>query len=491
MRYPYDIWEHLFIMDSEYTNLVNMPEDRKIWHYLWSNIFETIGIDNSQIFLRAKIIHIVQIWLSFFAIFAFSRVSIRIVIRDIDGITTNYMALWSTLIWFTIFATFSLHYHQVWIMWYSVNYQISLPLFWYGISLILVLLFESNSTPIKLFYILQTLSIFIFIILIHPMEFLYLLIYLSVLSMIYIDIVWIYMKRYYIYIIPAILAITMGIKYRYHDQLPPIIEYLSIDRLPQLYHLIEKNGDILVLQGFNRAFASFNELMILSLILGIGVLILSIFRRLRHLDSIVYFRFYLFLLVTSLLVLVPIFEFSAGLASIITKVEVVNRFYYSASIFLILPISIFYIGKLLYRDLSSNIKIFNAVVTIVILSTILYSRDFTTNKRYYKNIKSFEYSFQSDIVGFHLSKDNIADIGKKLREYENSRDHTKEVLYLARGDIAMVLKYIYRVNVYWRGRSTNPTYQNMVDYKRNKGSDRVEIIIFDPPRDLPNYLPYQ
>jgi hypothetical protein len=309
--------------------------------------------------------------------------------------------------------------------------------------------------------------------------------------MIYIDIVWIYMKRYYIYIIPAILAIAIGIKYRYHDQLPPIIEYLSIDRLPQLYHLIEKNGDILVLQGFNRAFASFNELMILSLILGIVVLILSIFRRLRHLDSIVYFRFYLFLLVTSLLVLVPIFEFSAGLASIITKVEVVNRFYYSASIFLILPISIFYIGKLLYRDLSSDIKIFNAVVTIVILSTILYSREFTTNKRYYKNIKSFEYSFQSDIVGFHLSKDNIVDIGKKLREYESSRDHTKEVLYLARGDIAMVLKYIYRVNVYWRGRSTDPTYQNMVDYKRIKSNDRVEIIIFEPPRDLPNYLPYQ
>jgi len=488
MRYPYDIWEHLFIMDSEYANLVNMPEDRKIWHYLWSSIFDLVGIENSQILLRARIIHVIQIWISFFAIFTFGRVSVRILFRDIDSNTINYIALWATFIWFTIFATFSLHYHQVWIMWYSVNYQISLPLFWYSIALVLILLFESVSRYLQIFYILQAMFIFIAIMLIHPMEFLYLLMYITLLSMIYIDIVWIYIKRYYIYMIPVSIVVVTAISYRYHDQLPPIIEYLSLDRLPQLYHLIEKNGDLLVTQGFNRAFASFNELMILSIIFGLLLLVVSIFRKFRDMESILNFRFYLFLLVTSLLVLIPLFEFSSGLASVITKVEVVNRFYYSASIFVILPISIYYIYKLIYKDRA--LVIFNSTMIVVILSTILYSREFTTNKRYYKNIKSFEYSFQPEKVGFHLSQDNIDTIGRELKEYEKSRDHTKKVLYLARGDIAMVLRYIYRVNVYWRGRSANPTYQDMIDYKRIKQNSRVEFIIFKTPKSLPEYEPY-
>jgi len=489
MRYPYDIWEHLITMDSEYVNLINMPESRKIWHSIWSKIFEFIGVENSQIILRAHIIHIVQTLFALSSIFVFSRVVIRLIFKSIDNLLLNYMAYWSTIIWLTIFATFSIYYHHLWIMWYSVNYQITLPLFWYSLALLASLVFVDNSYRVKILYALLLAALLYLILVIHPMELLYFVIYFAIFATIYIDRVLLYIKRHYILLISALMIVWLLSKEIYRDHLPVILDYLTIEKFPQLYELIAKNGKLLVEDRYNRAFASFNELMILTLIIGLIASIVILYRRYSNREKNINIKLYIGLVVTSMLVLVPIFELSSGIASVFTNINVVNRFYYSASIFLLLPVSLYYLLMTITKR--SNVRIFNFVMIIILLATILYSRDFTKNKNYYKNIKSLESSFSYKKVGFHLSDEQIKEIGVLLKKYESQRDKSKKVLYLAKGDIAMVLRYIYRQNVYWRGRKTNPRYQDMEEYIELHGVPDTEYIIFKTPDDFPIYEPYR
>ena len=489
MRYPYDIWEHLITMDSEYTNLVHMPESRKIWHYSWSKVFDIIGVENSQIILRAHIIHITQTLFALSSVFFFSKVVAKIIFTSIDKLTLNYIAYWSTFIWLTIFATFSIYYHHLWIMWYSVNYQITLPLFWYSLTLLASLLFVNHSRKIQIFYGFLLLTILYLILIIHPMELLYFIMYVIVLSIIYIDKILVYTKRHYILLSTTIFMIFFSGKELYKDNLPLIVHYLSIDKLPQLYELIIKNGKLLVEDRYNRAFASFNELMILTLVIGTSTLIIILYKRYKKRENLVDVRLFIALVLTSMFVLIPIFEWSSGIASILSNLNVVNRFYYSASIFLLLPVSVYYILIIIMKE--KNLMIFNSTIIIILLATILYSRDFREKKKYYKNIKSLESSFSYKKVGFHLSETKIKEIGTLLKRYESKRDKSKKVLYLAKGDIAMVLKYIYRKNVYWRGRKTNPTYQDMKDYIKMHQPEDTECIIFKTPDDFPVYKPFR
>ncbi|MEA3492118.1 MAG: hypothetical protein U9R27_09485 [Campylobacterota bacterium] len=488
-RYPYDIWEHLFTMDSEYINLLHMPESRKSWHHFWTLFFDFFGVENSQILLRAKIIHTIQTLVSFFALFFFSRVMIRILFRSADRLAINYMAYWSTILWFTIFATFSVHYHQMWIMWYSVNYQISLPLFWYSLALILIVLFDKPSPKINSLYLLQIVIITLLILRIHPMEILYLMMHLFVLLLVFGDKVWFSIKKNYYIWIPLFIVIAVTIKAYYQDQLPLIIGYLHIDRLPQLYQLIIHNGELLEKTGNNRAFSSFNELMILTLLMGSVTALILLYHHYRDRSDTIDRQLFIFLILTSLFVLIPIFTFSSGVASVIAKISVVNRFYYSASIFILFPVSIYYLFSLYSKEV--NLRYFNATVVVILLGTTLYSRDYTLSQNYYKNIKSLESSFFQERVGFHLTQDHIDRIGTELKTYESRRDHNKTALYLARGDIAMVLRYIYRQNVYWRGRKTNPTYPQMEAYIETRLPTGREGIIFMTPKGFPDYEPYR
>ena len=142
-----------------------------------------------------------------------------------------------------------------------------------------------------------------------------------------------------------------------------------------------------------------------------------------------------------------------------------------------------------------NIQVFNMSILVLIVGVFAYSKFYTENQAYYKNIKSLEYSFDSKKVGFHLNEFDREQIGEELQRYENQRDKSKKVLYLARGDIAMILRYVYHRNVYWKGRMTNPTHQNMLDYKKIKelqpAFKNQEIIIFETPKGFKDYEPYR
>lgn len=514
LRYPYDMIHHLIVIDDIYMQLVNptkkfigiwandiyimMPtgeyeslkllSPRYIWHNVWSEFFVWLHIDSTQMILRAKIIHVIQIYVTLFSIYFFSKVVIRNIFKEIPLNTLNYLSLWSTVIWLTIFATSSAYYHQIWIMWYSINYQITLPLFWYIVALTLVLLVEDTSWKKKLFFILQILLISRFILQAHSMEFMYYLMYIFVFCIIFINKLWIYFKKYFYLLIPIILSVIYFIK-NYQPDNSLILNYLTPEQLPVLYKKIMQEGEVL-LNGYNRASSSINEIMYLIAILSCIFLLNLILKTYKKHTLNINIRLILFISITSIFLLIPLYQFSAGLFSIITRIDVVNRLYYSSSLFVVLPIIIYYFSTIYHIKL----RYINLTILVLLVFTAIISKhNNTLTHNYYKNIMSIKNSFNERKVGFNLSQKEIAFIGDKLTFYEKEHKitklkHTKEIYYYARADIAFVIKYIYKRKVYWKGRRANPNYVDI--YKRQK--NHIDLIHqqFEIPKNFPNYHPY-
>jgi len=509
LRYPYDMIQHLIGIDDIYMQLVNpikkvvgiwvndiytmipsgkyvaipIPEGRYIWHYLWAKVFMIVGLKSDAIFLRARMIHIFQIYITLFSLYYFTKVIIRNVYTKIPSIMLKWLSLWSVVIWVTIFATASIRHHQVWIMWYSVNYQITLPLFWYMTALTLVLLLEEVSLQKKIFFVLQILLLSRFILQAHSMEFMYYLMYLFVFSLVFVDKLFMYLKKHF-YIFFPLLGGIYYIMRHYQPEQSKIFYYLSVEKLPELYKEILQEGQVLI-GGANRAFASVNELMYFIGLVALLFLIHLVWDKVRRKHMDINMRMILFISITSLFVLIPLSQFLGGLFGIITKTMVVNRLYYSSSLFVVFPIIMYYMVK----TYNMSLRIMHIIFLISLVSIYIFSKHTTVlQHNYYKNIQSIKNSFYERRVGFHLSTEEIKMIGKQMKQYETVNITSKKIRYYARADIAFVIKYIYHKNVYWKGRHANPNHVKAYQYYKNN-KDYAHIL-FKTPKDFPRYKPY-
>jgi len=509
LRYPYDMFHHLIFIDDIYhqmvpkskilgiglnemyimiphmhtTQIVEVPHDRRLWHYLWAEFFYFLDIDSTQIFLRAKIIHVIQTYISLFSIYYFSKVVIRNVFKTLHDMTLKWLSFWSVIIWITIYATFSAAYHQVWLMWYSVNYQITLPLFWYMLGLTLVLLLEETSWKTRLFFALQIVLLSRFMLQVHSMEFLYYLMHIAVFGLVFIDKIYLLAKRYFYIVLPVILIIVYMVKH-YQPEKSQILNYLSRDKLPELYDKIMQQG-LYLINGYNRAFSSVNELMVFIGIIGGLFLFYQLYLRFyKKIDAHIDTRMLIYIVLTSLFVLIPLYQFSGGLFSMITKTMVVNRLYYSASLFVLLPIITYYM-LLKYNFRYTHIFILSSLIFVTVFSR--YTD--VMHHNYYKNIQSIKNSFSERKVGFNLSSAQIEKIGEKLKYYKVNNLTGRPIRYYARADVAFVIKYIFHNNIYWKGRRRNPDYIKM--YEEHKEHKDFKHILFEIPKGFPSYRPYQ
>lgn len=508
LRYPYDIFYHLITIDDLYVKLshpiqkmvgiwindtyviiptgehetIELPRARHAWHYAWAYLFNLLYIDSTQMFLRAKIIHVIQTYITLFTIYYFSKVVIRNIYKTIDTLALKWLSFWSTLIWLTVYATFSQVYSQVWVMWYSVNYQITLPLFWYMLGLTLVLFLEETSWRVKLFFTLQILLLTRFILQIHSMEFLYYLMHISIFSLIFIDKIYSFLKKYFYLVIPVI-ATTLYMTKNYQPESSPILNYLSLEKLPELYNKIMESG-LWLINGHNRAYASINELMYFIFYFSIFFLLYLLWNKYKQFETNINIRVLLFTLLGSLFVLIPLYQFSGGIFSMITRMNVVNRLYYSSTLFVLIPIFTYVIlqhYKLKYTHFF--------IALILILVTIFSKYSAVLHHNYYQNIISIKNSFNERKVGYNLSKKQIETIKRKIQFYEKNNTSSKPMKYYARADIAFVLKYMYKKDVNWEGRFGGMNYQK--NYARDKNKQGVHHILFEIPDGFPPFIPYR
>ena len=478
LRYPYDMYHHLIRIDR-YDTITVIPLGREAWHFIWAKILHFLAIPTSEIFLRAKIIHITQTLIAFLSIFYFSKIAIRNIFKSIDKNRLFYLSLWSTITWFVIFATYSVHYHLVWNLWYSVNYQITLPLFWYMTALTLQLFWEEKSYYIKAFYIVQILILARIILQIHSMEFLYYLMYLCVFAVFYIKNIVYIITRYFYISVPIILSIGYFIK-NYQPEHSAIFNYFSIEKLPILWQRIEKEGGWLI-GGFNRSSAAINELMYLIGILGVIALILVYIFKTELYQDIDKKKF-LFFITTALFLLIPLYQYSAGLFSVITRWNVTNRFYYSSSIFLLFPVFVYIIQRYFRK---TSLKTFNILMVILFVLIFSYSKYFDTlHHNFYKNIQSIYDSVFTTKYSFHLNDQQIKKIGDIIQKIE-SKQYQKPIRYYARADIVFVIKYIYRKPVFYYKRRANPDYIQKYEEAKHQKDLPFTPILIEIPKGFP------
>ena len=87
LRTPFDPWDHLLRIVSFHDEGKcfyfwpgNTCPERILWHELWARVFKITGINN--IFLWAKIIHVLQFILAAVVIFYFSKTVLTIVTNE-------------------------------------------------------------------------------------------------------------------------------------------------------------------------------------------------------------------------------------------------------------------------------------------------------------------------------------------------------------------------------------------------------------------------
>ncbi len=486
--YPYDIYTHIQWIDrQDITN--GQPLARETWHYAWANIFHVFQVDKSEMFLRVYIIHFVQTISIFFLLFYSARIIIRNLFINILNVELNTLSYWTTLIWFTIFATASIYDHKVWILWYSVNYQITLLFALFATALSISLVLEIKEFKQRLFY-LFVITVFSYIILrVHSMEYIYYLMYMLVFALIYLDRILKVWKRNIYYSVPLTLLLFF-VLYQFVLYLKtssyrasPILNYLSFDKFSELFTAIDSKGKVLI-YNYSRYSSNINELMLLSMIL-ISILSMIVFYRyIRKYDNIVNIRMLVFLLVTSFFIFIPLTTVTGGVASLLTYTAVAHRFYYSSLLFFAIPISVFYIYTFLKIK---RVYVLHLLILSMLVGTFYYSKHIAKRHNYYKNIISIKNSFSKDKMDFNLSQDEIEIIGDRLKYYESMNRSEKKEYYYARDDIAVVLKFIYRKDVLY-GRRGN------VDYKKsysNHSDKKYYPILFEVPENFPSYQFYK
>lgn len=488
LKYPFDAFTHLQWIDEQ--SNVASPERRYIWHYMWMQIFNFFHIDRADIFLRARIIHITQTLITFFSVFFLSNVIIRNLFVNITNIQVKYLAYWSTIIWFTIFATSSVGQHQVWILWYSINYQITLPLTLLMTGLAISLIFDPSSNKNKIIKALSILFLIYMVLRIHAMEFLYFAMYMGVLIMIYLDKLIMLCKKYIYFSFPALLLLIYTLvqfvdKIKVYAYRPsPIFNYLSFEKLPQLLEKISSNGKIIV-QHYNRASSIMNELIYLSLVAITLVLILAIYRYYKGYPAYIKMRLAIFLFITSFFILIPIFKYTAGIASILTYTSISWRFYFSSLLFLAVPSFVFYLF-LIFKI--RNVFMLNATIIIILFGVFFYSKYNVGNQQnYYKNIISIKNAFSKEKMDFNLSREDIAVIGQKLKYYESLNTTQKPEYYYARDDIAFVIKFVYHKSVFYHRRGNKNYVKSYSMYKKKK----YYPVLFETPNRFPKYERYK
>ena len=493
LKYPFDMYAHLEGIDKQYS-ANSLSGHRVLWYWIWAKIFHLFSIDNSQVFLRAYFIHYSQILISFGGVFYFSYIFIKNFFKNIDKLSIKYLALWSTLIWFTVYATNSMGIHQVWILWYSINYQITLVIVLVMLGLTISIFYENQKFIYKIFYLILVFFMGKIVLQMHVMELLYYIMYIFIFSLVYIDKIYLFLKKHKIIgfailitVIVLIVKLPLFVE-NFESKSSRIIPYLSLDKMPDLYTQIMRDGAALV-NGLNRANASMNELIYISLFFILLMFILYLIRFFKNKDNLINSRLLLFLILASSFVLIPVFQFTSGLAGmLVSSIDVVNRFYYSSLIFLVIPLFVYSLISIIGKK---NIIIMNILIISILLSTFIYSRfDIGHNQNYYKNIKSLIRAYNKNNVGFNLSNKEIEQIALLKEKYKKDLNISNPYFF-AREDIAFVLKHIYNENAdmpeHYNGGLLSVNYY-IKDYNKSK---RKNKILFKTPKDFSNYAPFK
>lgn len=440
MKLRFDIWQHLGSIDDL---VINPKADiaRANWYKIWAYIFRTLGIQDIRIY--AVIIHRVQFLINCIVIYFSVAYLMPALLLKNEQISAGFesnsnqklwissIALSGMLIWLTVIGTVST-FQQAWIMWYSVNYQLTLPFLFLAISLFLHSVVVQQAKVAIYAKVVCSLILLLLIFLLHAGELIYLFVYLIAGLVVFINKNNI--KKILIVLCVLLILVLMASQF-YNDRIPEIIHLIQSGQTAKIADLIEEYGKYNI-EGGNRYEANWNALYAVCVFCALPILII-VDKNKNTVNTKV-----LFIVLASLAYcFIPTFKFSSGIASLFYPAPIINRLYFASFLFVLPPLLVYLILK--------QSKLFNKPVYLLLFVLILmslvaaYSRYVNQAGTYFQNINSIRNSLKPQRVGIDLSVAEIDSIKAQI-DAAKSQYGDSNIMFCANYDKSHIVQYVYR-----------------------------------------------
>jgi hypothetical protein len=323
----YDFHFHLESIKHNY-------HTNNFWHMQWAGVFKYFNTPDLEP-LRGLIVHRTQTFLTLALLTASAYLFLGTALKSIDKHAKFQLATMAVAIWLMMHGTYSSpagepHYsarHVLsWLQWYSVNYQITLPMFFFGSA---TLLQAITATQLRhtFWWSALTLVTAYLIALIHAAELVYFLFVAGGVFAIYV----MPKQRWYVLLLIAALllvALKLGLMFSYRQ--PVILELMQPSRWSELVAEINEFGHLLVGSNINRSETTWHSLYNVSLLAAVASVFMA-----KDKDAL---RLALLVVYSSALAIGIQIHHSAGLLGLVIGEYVTWRFGFSTLLYLGIPL---------------------------------------------------------------------------------------------------------------------------------------------------------
>ena len=396
-----DIWIHLATIEFE-------GGRRDIWHNLWGFLFNTAGVEGP--FSQAQFIHSTQLLIMGGLIFTAARWLLLLVFagQGIPRSATNLASWLAVLVWMLMHGTQSSPINSGvpmwfgWGQWYSVNYQIALPIYVFSVSAILFALFGHYLPAEQPFQrstywiaaILGTLAVAS----LHAAELPYLLFLVLLIGIIWFK--WAWRWHYFWAILVLLFVLVLGLEFSY--RMPTGLVELSKGGPLGLLEKINTNGQNMV-NGGNRGNASWNYWYWAAVAMSLATLAVLWQRPGHRAARGQQMRLLMLILASAIPAAMLHFKWTAGILTMITYPGLAWRFTFSSLLFLGPSLALLTIATI-YPQMN-RVWIQAGLAGAMVLGLLLASRQTETNLVSYQYARGVALSLSPEHMRFGLQPD--------------------------------------------------------------------------------------
>ena len=443
MKLRYDLWDHVDRIRAMVLDPSAASPAKRYWYACWAFVFKLFSV--TDIFTIAIVIHRVQFIANCVLIyFAAKQLFDPLLSLDRHNKHQNEwlssLALSSVFVWLVTIGTFSF-IQQAWIMWYSVNYQITLSFLLLSISLVVNLLTVEQSKNVKIIKVLMVVALLVLVLLFHAGELAYFIFYLPIFIVCFGGKIKMNIKYSVVSFLLIIAALYLGLNF-YKDQIPLLITLLKNNETSKIMELINQKGTWNAVEGGNRYAGNWNEMYALSVCLMLLVGFLSVLNVLK-----MHKRVLAFVVLSLVFCFAPTYVFSSGFLSLVSYDGIVNRYYFASLLFLAVPLCVYFV--ITKFKFTNHPIILIAITFLMIVSTYSFSKFYNNQGVFYQNVKSIATSLKAEKLDVEVSDSDIIDIKKQIQVTE-ANAKTSDFIYCGPYAKIYMVAYLYnRKNVYF------------------------------------------
>ena len=367
------------------------------WHTAWAFVFQMLQVPDVDV-TRALIIHRTQTLLTLGLLLASAYLFLGVALLNLDAHARLQLAVMAVLIWLVMHGTYSSpsgepHYsarHVLsWLQWYSVNYQISLPISVFASATLYRAIHVRNGLHSLAWGSLTIVAAYLAA-RVHAAELVYFL--FAALGMALIHLLSNNNWRFLFFAgLLGVAALWLGLQFTHRQ--PLILELMYPSRWSELVAKMNEFGHLLIGNNLNRSETTWHGLYSVSLLAAVGTMVLA-----KEKGAV---QLALLLVFSSLLAIGIQIHHSAGLLGLVIGEYVTWRFGFSTLLFVAIPLLV---GVWLQTRSQNDSPLLTSILTLglpagLLVLVALYSLWFEPLNPTYNFAKSVLFSL-NPVLGY-------------------------------------------------------------------------------------------